>query len=116
METGEGGPEPLTQPPVMTVTTFRSNYGSYNVTRAVLACKPEINNEGTTTQDVVIFEATDQQEAVSIVGKTLFVLANGHTFESSYDGQRRTSLKPCARRQYASVLKQGYSPDIELIY
>jgi len=100
----------------MTVTTFRSNYGSYNVTRAVLACKPEINNEGTTTQDVVIFETTDQQEAVSIVGKTLFMLDNGHTFESSYTGQRRTLLKPCARKQYANVLKQGYSPDIELIY
>jgi len=100
----------------MTVTTFRSNYGSYNVTRAVLACKPEINNEGTKTQNVVIFETTDQQEAVSIVGKTLFLQANGHTFASSYDGQRRTSLKPCARRQYANLLNQGYSPDIELIY
>jgi hypothetical protein len=50
----------------MTVTTFRSNYGSWNVTRAVLACEPEISAEGTTTQKVVIFETTDQQEAVSI--------------------------------------------------
>jgi hypothetical protein len=54
----------------MTVTTFRSNYGSWNVTRAVLACEPEISKEGTTTQKVVIFETTDQQEAVSITGKT----------------------------------------------
>lgn len=100
----------------MTVTTFRSSYGSYNVTRAVLACKPEVNREGTTTQNVLIFETTDQQEAVTIVGKTLFILANGHTFQSSYDGQRRTSLKPSARMQYASALKQGYSPSIELIY
>ena len=103
-------------PRTMTVTTFRSNYGSWNVTRAVLACEPEISKEGTTTQKVVIFETTDQQEAVSITGKTLFILANGHKFQSSYDGQRRTSLKPCARKQYASALKQGYSADIELIY
>jgi hypothetical protein len=103
-------------PRTMTVTTFRSNYGSWNVTRAVLACEPEISKEGTTTQKVVIFETTDQQEVVSITGKTLFILANGHKFQSSYDGQRRTSLKPCARKQYASALKQGYSADIELIY
>jgi len=100
----------------MAITTFRSNYGPWNVTRAVLACKPEVSKEGTTTQRVVIFETTDQQEAVSITGKTLFMLANGHKFQSSYDGQRRTLLKPRARKQYASVLKQGYSPIIELIY
>ena len=100
----------------MAITTFRSSYGSYNVTRAVLACQPETNAEGTTTQSILIFETTDQQEAVSIVGKTLFLQANGHTFEASYDGQRRTSLKPNARKQYASALKQGYSADIELIY
>lgn len=100
----------------MTVTTFRSSYGTYNVTRAVLACEPRVSDEGTTTQDVLIFETTDQTETVSIVGKTLFLQADGHTFESSYDGQRRTSLKPSARNQYASALKQGYSPNIELIY
>jgi len=100
----------------MTVTTFRSSYGTYNVTQAVLACQPEISADGTTTQSVLIFETTDQQEAVSIVGKTLFLQSDGHTFQSSYDGQRRTLLKPCARKQYASALKQGYSPDIELIY
>ena len=100
----------------MTVITFRSSYGTYNVTRAVLACEPEVSKDGTTTQNVVIFETTDQTETVSIVGKTLFLQADGHTFEASYDGQRRTSLKPSARKQYASVLKQGYSPNIELIY
>ena len=100
----------------MAVITFRSNYGTYNVTRAVLACEPEVNSEGTTTQNVVIFETNDQQEAVSIVGKTLFLAANGHKFQSSYDVQRRTSLKPSARKQYASLLKHGYSPNIELIY
>lgn len=101
---------------IMAITTFRSSYGSYSVTRAVLACKPEVNAEGTTTQNVIIFETTDQTETVSIVGKTLFLAADGHTFESSYSGQRRTSLKPSARKQYASVLKQGYSPNIDLIY
>ncbi len=100
----------------MTITTFRSSYGSYNVTRAVLACQPETNTEGTTTQSILIFETTDQTETVSIVGKTLFLQTNGHTFEASYDGQRRTSLKPSARKQYASALKQGYSANIELIY
>lgn len=100
----------------MTIATFRSNYGSYNVIRAVLAREPEVMKDGTTTQNVVIFETTDQQEAVSITGKTLFMLADGHKFQSSYDGQRRTALKPCARKQYASVLNQGYSPNIELIY
>jgi hypothetical protein len=100
----------------MAVTTFRSSYGTYNVTRAVLACQSEVSAEGTTTQNVLIFETTDQTETVSIVGKTLFLQADGHTFEASYDGQRRTSLKPCARKQYARALKQGYSPDIELIY
>ena len=103
-------------PKTMTVTTFRSSYGTYNVTRAVLACQPEISAEGTTTQNVLIFETTDQQEVVSILGKTLFLQADGHTFEASYDGQCRTSLKPRARKQYASALKQGYSPSIELIY
>ena len=100
----------------MAVTTFRSNYGSWNVTRAVLACKPEVSKEGTTTQRVVIFETTDQQEAVSITGKTLFILANGHKFQSSYDGQRRTVIKSQARKIYATDLKDGYSPSIELIY
>jgi len=100
----------------MTVTTFPSSYGSYSVTRAVLACQPRISAEGTTTQDVLIFETTDQTETVSITGKTLFLQTDGHTFSSSYDGQRRTSLKPCARRQYARALQQGYSPDVELIY
>ena len=100
----------------MTVTTFRSSYGSYNVTRAVLACQPEVNAEGTTTQDVLIFETTDQTEAVSITGKTLFLQTDGHTFSSSYDGQRRTCLKPSARKQYAGALRQGYSPNVELIY
>ena len=100
----------------MTVTTFRSNYGSWNVIRAVLACEPEVSKEGTTTQKVVIFETTDQQEAVSITGKTLFILANGRKFQSSYDGQRRTVTKPQARRVYAIDLKDGYSPNVELIY
>ena len=100
----------------MTVTTFRSSYGTYNVTRAVLACEPETNDEGTTTQSVLIFETTDQTETVSIVGKTLFLQANGHSFEASYDGQRRVALKPSARKQYASALKQGYSAEIPLIY
>ena len=100
----------------MTVTTFPSAYGSYSVTQAVLACQPRISPEGTTTQDVLVFETTDQTETVSITGKTLFLQTDGHTFSSSYDGQRRTSLKPCARRQYARALQQGYSPDVELIY
>jgi hypothetical protein len=55
-------------------------------------------------------------ETVAIVGKTLFRRPDGHTFEASYDGQRRTSLKPCARKQYARALAQGYSPDVDLIY
>ena len=42
----------------MTVTTFPSAYGSYSVTRAVLACQPRISAEGTTTQDVLVFETT----------------------------------------------------------
>ena len=113
---GTGGESFHPNPRAMTVTTFRSSYGTYNVTRAVLACQPEISAEGTTTQNVLIFETTDQQEVVSILGKTLFLQADGHTFEASYDGQRRTSLKPHARKQYASALKQGYSPSIELIY
>jgi hypothetical protein len=100
----------------MTVTTFRSSYGTYNVTRAVLACEPEVSAEGTITQNVLTFETTDQTEAVSIVGQTLFLQSNGHTFQSSYDGQRRTTLKASARKQYASALKQGYSPDVALIY
>jgi hypothetical protein len=100
----------------MTVTTFRSNYGSWNVIRAVLACEPEVSKEGTTTQRVVIFETTDQQEAVTITGKTLFKMANGHKFQSSYDGQRRTVTKPRARKVYAIDLKDGYSPNVELIY
>jgi len=113
---GTGGESFHPNPRDMTVTTFRSSYGTYNVTRAVLACQPEISAEGTTTQNVLIFETTDQQEAVSIVGKTLFLQADGHTFEASYDGQRRTSLKPCARKQYARALQEGYSADIALIY
>jgi hypothetical protein len=100
----------------MTVTTFPSSHGSYSVTRAVLACEPSTSREGTITQDVLIFETTDQTETVSITGKTLFLLPDGHKFNSSYDGQRRTSLKPCARKQYARALQQGYSPDVQLIY
>lgn len=100
----------------MTVSTFPSRWGLYNVTRAVIACDPEIDAEGTTTQRVLIFETTDQTEAVSICGKTLFLMPDGHTFQSSYDGQRRTSLKPCARRQYSRALAEGYKASTELIY
>ena len=100
----------------MAVSTFPSRYGSYAVTRAVIACDPEINAEGTTTQRVLIFETTDQTEAVSICGKTLFLMPDGHKFQSSYDGQRRTSLKPCARRQYSRALQEGFSASISLIY
>ena len=100
----------------MTVSTFRSRWGSYNVTRAVMAMEPETNSEGTTTQDVVTFETTDQTETVSIVGKTLFRCEDGHTFESCYDGQRMTLLKPQARKVYALRLKEGFSTETPLIY
>lgn len=105
----------------MTISTFRSRWGSYNVTRAVLAKKPETNSEGTTTQNVVIFETSDVNEdidrnAVSIVGKTLFRCADGHTFESCYDGARTTLLRPEARKVYGIHLKDGYSPETPLIY
>ena len=100
----------------MTVSTFRSRWGSYNVTRAVMAMEPETNNEGTTTQNVVTFETTDQTETVSIVGKTLFLCEDGHTFESCYDGQRMTLLKPQARKVYALRLKEGFSTETPLIY
>ncbi len=100
----------------MAITTFRSQYGPYNVTRAVLACEPKVNDQGTTTQAVLIFETTDQTQTVQITGKTLFIGADGRTFQSSYDGQRRTALKPSARKQYANALKHGYSPDVNLIY
>ena len=100
----------------MSVTTFPSAYGNYNVTRAVLACEPRTMSEGTITQDVLVFETTDTGGVVSITGKTLFLQPDGHTFSSSYDGQRRTSLKPSARKQYANALRHGYRPDVELIY
>ena len=100
----------------MTISTFRSRWGSYNVTRAVLACEPETNSEGTTTQRVVTFETTDQTEAVSIVGQTLFLCPDGHTFQSCYDGQRMTLLKPEARKVYGLRLKEGFSPETALIY
>jgi hypothetical protein len=100
----------------MAVTTFPSAYGSYNVTRAIIACEPSTNKEGTITQDVLVFETTDQTETVSVIGKTLFLMPSGRKFHSSYDGQRRTLLKPDARKQYASALKQGYKPQTSLIY
>ena len=105
----------------MTISTFRSRWGSYNVTRAVLACEPETNSEGTTTQRVVIFETSDVNEdidrnAVSIVGKTLFLCPDGHTFESSYSGQSMTLLRPEARKVYGLRLNEGFSPETALIY
>ena len=105
----------------MTVTTFRSRWGSYNVTRAVLACEPETNSEGTTTQRVAIFETSDVNEdvdrnAVSIVTKTLFLCPDGHTFESSYQGESTTLLRPKARKVYEIYLADGYSLETPLIY
>ncbi len=100
----------------MPVSTFCSRWGSYTVTRAILACESETNNEGITTQRVVTFETTDQTDAVSIVGKTLFLCDNGHTFESCYDGQRMTLLKTQARLVYKLRLKEGFSPETDLIY
>ena len=100
----------------MTVSTFRTRWGSYNVTRAVLACEPETNSEGTTTQRVVTFETTDQTEAVSIVGQTLFLCPDGHTFQSCYDGQRMTLRKPEARKVYGLRLKEGFSANTPLLY
>jgi YD repeat-containing protein len=100
----------------MAITTFRSAYGPYNVTQAVLAKPPRTNTEGTTTQAIVTFETTDQTEAVSIIGATLFLGADGHKSSASYDGQRRTLGKTDARKQYRSILAQGYSPSTALIY
>lgn len=105
----------------MTISTFRSRWGSYNVTRAVLAKKPETNSEGTTTQNVVIFETSDVNEdidrnAVSITSKTLFLCSDGHTFESCYQGQRMTLLRPEARKVYGIHLADGYSSETALIY
>ena len=105
----------------MTVSTFRSRWGSYNVTRAVLAQQPETNSEGTTTQNVVIFETSDVNEdidcnAVSIVSKTLFLCSDGHTFESCYQGQRMTLLRPEARKVYGLRLNEGFSTETPLIY
>ena len=105
----------------MTVSTFRSRWGSYNVTRAVMAMEPETNSEGTTTQNVVTFETSDVNEdidrnAVSIVSKTLFLCDDGHTFQSCYDGQRMTLLRPEARKVYALRLKEGFSTETPLIY
>ena len=104
----------------MTVSTFPSKYG-YNVTRAVMALEPTTNSEGTTTQDVVIFETTDvnadiDRNTVKIVGKTLFLCEDGHTFQSCYDGQRMTLLRPEARKVYALRLKEGFSTETPLIY
>jgi len=100
----------------MTVSTFRSRWGSYNVTRAILACESETNSEGTKKQSVVTFETTDQTETVSIVSKTLFLHDDGHTFESCYDGQRTTLLKTEARKVYGLRLREGFSPETALIY
>ena len=99
----------------MTVSTFPSRYG-YNVTRAVLAMAPETNDEGTTTQNVVTFEANDISEAVSIVSKTLFLCPDGHTFESCYQGQRMALVKAQARKVYGLRLKEGFNPETALIY
>jgi len=99
----------------MTVFTFPSRYG-YNVTRAVLAMEPETNSEGTTTQNVVTFEANDISEAVSIVSKTLFLCEDGHTFESCYQGQRMTLVKEQARKVYLLRLEEGYKVETALIY
>ena len=81
-----------------------------------MACEPETNNEGTKTQRVVIFETTDQTEAVSIVSKTLFLCPDGHTFQSCYQGQRMTLIKQKARKVYSLRLKEGFNPETALIY
>ena len=105
----------------MTVTTFRSRWGSYNITRVVMAKEPETNSEGTTTQRVVTFETSDVNDdidlnAVSIVSKTLFLCPDGHTFESSYQGESTTLLRPAARKVYAIHVADGYSTETPLIY
>jgi hypothetical protein len=104
----------------MTVSRFRSRYGAYDVIRAELALPVETNDEGTATQAVITFETAEgfhgDLQPVSITGATLFRQANGHTFTASYDGQRRTVSREKARKQYAAVLRQGYSPDIERLF
>ena len=105
----------------MTVTTFRSRRGNYNITRVVMAKQPETNSEGTTTQRVAIFETSDVNEdidlnAVSIVSKTLFLCPDGHTFESSYQGESTTLLRPEARKVFERWLADGYSLETPLIY
>jgi len=104
----------------MTVTRFRSRYGAYDVIRAELAMPAETNSEGTTTQAVITYETAEgfhgDLQPVSITGATLFRLANGHTFTSSYDGQRRTLNREQARKQYQASLRGGYSPSIERLF
>lgn len=97
----------------MTVTTFPSRWGGYNVTRVTLACTPEPlrGSDGTVTQAVLTMEMTDQSETVRVAGATLFKDAAGRVRRVSYDGQRRTMLKPGARKLYRSLLQQGYRLD-----
>lgn len=97
----------------MTVTTFPSRWGNYNVTRVTMAREPEVlrDADGTVTQAVITLEMTDMCETVSVTGATLFKSAAGRVRSVSYDGQQRTILKPKARDLYRSLLRQGYSPD-----
>lgn len=104
----------------MTVSRFRSQWGSYDVIRAELAMPAETNSEGTTTQNVITFETAEafdgDHQPVSYVGATLFKGADGHTFQSSYQGQRQTLSREQARKVYRSVLQQGYSPDVQRLF
>ena len=97
----------------MPVTTFPSRWGPYTVTQVTMACEPaELKGcDGTVTQDVMTMEMTDQSETVSVIGGTLFKDRRGEVRRVVYDGQRRTVLKPAARKLYRSLLRQGYDPD-----
>ena len=99
----------------MTVTTFQSRWGAYKITEVRLACLPEKLRgcDGTVTQRVVNITANDISEAVTVASATLFKDASGKVRSVSYDGQRRTMLKPQARKVYRSLLQQGYSLERE---
>jgi len=87
----------------MTVRTFQSRWGDYQVTEVELACKPEPKDEGWIHQSVMRIVTNDISEACTVASWTIFLRPNGTHFTSN--GHSFTTTKEKARKHYLKAIK-----------
>jgi hypothetical protein len=96
----------------MTVETFKSQWGDYTVTKAVLRSPIKVYPDGAQFQDCVYFESTDISETVQTVIKGRGKRPDGTLMLDNGWGIRKAMLKPSARDMWRKYIAKGYSTEV----